>query len=141
VAYGVVFRKNGKRFVIQAEREVILSAGSIQSPQLLMLSGIGPKDHLEKMKIPVVHQVSGVGQNLQDHVALGGLIYIFNSSSDIPESDNLTLIFKSINLESILEMIWNNTGPMYSTISAGMAFINTKYLSILDNKIINIHIS
>jgi choline dehydrogenase-like flavoprotein len=116
--------------VIRARREVILSAGSIQSPQLLMLSGIGPKDHLEEMKIPVIHHASGVGQNLQDHVAIGGLIYIFDPSLDIPESSNLTLqLFKSIKFEDILEMMWKNTGPMYATLAnSGMAFINTKYL-------------
>ncbi|RLU15838.1 hypothetical protein DMN91_011594 [Ooceraea biroi] len=129
VAYGVSFRKNKKHFIIRARREVILSAGAIQSPQLLMLSGIGPKDHLEEKKIPVVHHVPGVGQNLQDHVGIGGLTFLIEPPPDIPESDNFTLrLLKSVKLESLLEMIWNSTGPLYAApTSAGMAFINTKY--------------
>lgn len=54
-----------------ATREVILSAGSFQSPQLLMLSGIGPKDELTRQGIDVKHELAGVGQNLQDHLFTG----------------------------------------------------------------------
>ena len=54
-----------------ATREVILSAGAFQSPQLLMLSGIGPKDELKRQGIEVKHELAGVGQNLQDHLFTG----------------------------------------------------------------------
>lgn len=54
-----------------AKREVVLSAGSFQSPQLLMLSGIGPKDELRRQNIEVKHELAGVGQNLQDHLFTG----------------------------------------------------------------------
>lgn len=54
-----------------AKREVVLSAGSFQSPQLLMLSGIGPKDELRRQGIEVKHELAGVGQNLQDHLFTG----------------------------------------------------------------------
>ena len=50
-----------------AEREVILAAGAINSPQLLMLSGVGPADHLRQNGIEIVLDLAGVGQNLQDH--------------------------------------------------------------------------
>ena len=53
---------------IRAEREVILCAGTVNSPQLLMLSGIGPGEELKRHGIPVVHELPGVGRNLQDHV-------------------------------------------------------------------------
>lgn len=69
---GVQFRRGGQRFVVRAAREVILSGGTINSPQLLMLSGIGPQQHLRELGIPVVIDAAGVGQNLQDH--FGGQI-------------------------------------------------------------------
>ncbi len=66
-ATGVAFRENGQDRVATARREVILCGGAIGSPQLLMLSGIGPYAHLQEMGIPVIHHLPGVGQNLQDH--------------------------------------------------------------------------
>ncbi|WP_158930546.1 GMC family oxidoreductase [Acidisphaera sp. S103] len=66
-ATGVAFRHNGVPTTIRATREVILCGGAINSPQLLMLSGIGPADHLTDLGIPVVHHLQGVGQSLQDH--------------------------------------------------------------------------
>ena len=57
---------NSPRFVVRAQKEVILSAGAIGTPQLLMLSGLGPAAHIEKLKIPVVHHLPQVGQNLSD---------------------------------------------------------------------------
>jgi choline dehydrogenase len=52
---------------VYASAEVILSAGTVASPQLLMLSGVGPGDHLKDLGIPIVHANSGVGDNLHDH--------------------------------------------------------------------------
>jgi choline dehydrogenase len=54
----------------RAGREVILAGGAINSPQLLMLSGVGPADHLKEVGVPVVHDLPGVGQNLQDHIEM-----------------------------------------------------------------------
>ena len=62
-----IVRKNGKEFYF-ASREVILSSGAIGSPRLLMLSGIGPPEHLAEIGIEVIHELNGVGSNLQDHV-------------------------------------------------------------------------
>ena len=66
-AVGVEYEQNGKIEEALAVREVILSAGSIGSPQILMLSGIGPGQHLQEHGIAVVADVPGVGQNLHDH--------------------------------------------------------------------------
>jgi choline dehydrogenase-like flavoprotein len=68
VATGVSFKHKGKLQVIMAAKEVLLSAGAINSPQLLMLSGIGPADELNQHNIEVIHSLEGVGKNLQDHV-------------------------------------------------------------------------
>ncbi|WP_137894452.1 choline dehydrogenase [Ramlibacter sp. 2FC] len=69
-AQGVEVIEGGQRRVVKAAREVILSAGALNSPQLLMLSGIGPAAHLRQHGIPLVLDAPGVGQNLQDHFYL-----------------------------------------------------------------------
>jgi len=66
-ATGVAYRKKRKRLTATAGK-VILAGGAINSPQLLMLSGIGPADHLRSVGIDVRHELNGVGQNLQDHL-------------------------------------------------------------------------
>ncbi len=66
-AVGVQYRDGDRQVTLRANREVLLSAGALQSPQLLMLSGIGPADHLKERGIEVVHDSPGVGENLQDH--------------------------------------------------------------------------
>ncbi len=69
-ATGIAFTQGGAEKTAQARREVILSGGPINTPQLLMLSGIGPGGHLQEMGLPVLHDLSGVGRNLQDHLEL-----------------------------------------------------------------------
>ena len=70
VARGVELRQGGTAFFAEAKRETILAAGAIGSPQLLQLSGIGPGELLQKMHIPVVHELKGVGANLHDHLQI-----------------------------------------------------------------------
>jgi choline dehydrogenase-like flavoprotein len=67
-AVGVEYRQGGQLHQLKAEREVLLCAGALQSPQLLMLSGIGPAAHLQSHGIAVAHELPGVGRNLHDHV-------------------------------------------------------------------------
>jgi len=69
-ATGVVFSQGGDERTAEARREVILCGGPINTPKLLMLSGIGPAAHLAEIGIPVVHDLPGVGENLQDHLEL-----------------------------------------------------------------------
>ncbi|MBB3236732.1 GMC family oxidoreductase [Phyllobacterium endophyticum] len=76
-ATGVEYIKSGRTHVLPAEREVILSAGAINSPKLLMLSGIGPARHLEGLGIKTKVDLPGVGQNLQDHIEIS-FVYQLN---------------------------------------------------------------
>ncbi|XP_067095176.1 choline dehydrogenase, mitochondrial [Osmerus mordax] len=69
-AVGVEYLQNGQKKKLYADKEVILSGGAINSPQLLMLSGVGDADHLRQLDIPVVQHLPGVGSNLQDHLEL-----------------------------------------------------------------------
>jgi len=64
---GVGFRQGGRTVTARAHREVILSGGTINSPHLLQISGVGPAAHLQSIGVPVVHDLRGVGANLQDH--------------------------------------------------------------------------
>jgi choline dehydrogenase len=66
-AIGVAFSRNGRRYEARAAREIILCGGAVNSPQLLLLSGIGPQEHLAGLGIPLVQHLPGVGQSLQDH--------------------------------------------------------------------------
>ena len=67
-ATGVEISRNGQQETVHASREVIVSAGAYNSPQLLQLSGIGAGEHLQSLGIPVLHDLKGVGENLHDHV-------------------------------------------------------------------------
>jgi choline dehydrogenase len=78
---GVVVRQNGQEITIAARGEVILSAGTIGSPDILLRSGIGPASQIKAMGAPLIHNLPGVGQNLQDHV---DMMVICTSRSTVP---------------------------------------------------------
>ncbi|MEZ5925964.1 MAG: choline dehydrogenase [Hyphomicrobiaceae bacterium] len=80
-ATGLTYLHRGRRHRIEAEREVILSGGAINSPQLLMLSGIGPADHLRQHGITIRHDLPGVGRNLTDH---GSIVVQCRSTKAFP---------------------------------------------------------
>ena len=80
-AVGVEAECGGEIFTVEGE-QIILSSGAIASPQILMLSGVGPRDHLNDMGIGVVHELPGVGQNLRDHPAA---FILFRGYGDPPE--------------------------------------------------------
>jgi choline dehydrogenase len=69
-AQGIEFLRGGEAQLAEASRETILAAGAIGSPQLLQLSGIGPASLLQRLQIPVIHDLPGVGENLQDHLQI-----------------------------------------------------------------------
>ena len=70
-ATGIEYLRNGRKETLQANCEVILSGGVINSPQLLMLSGVGEPEHLKEHDIECLNDLPGVGQNLQDHIGVG----------------------------------------------------------------------
>ena len=80
-AVGVNFVSNWHNYAVYARQEVIVSAGTINSAKLLMLSGIGPKEHLEQLNISVVADLP-VGLNFHDHIGSYGLHFITNTSME-----------------------------------------------------------
>lgn len=116
--YGVEYEISGRKYKALAQKEVILSAGVINSPQLLMLSGIGPKQDLEKFGIPVLQDLQ-VGQNLQDNLAFFGLTFV--------TPHDITLRFgQFLDLESVYKIFVTRDGPWSGAGGAqAIAYIKT----------------
>lgn len=103
---GVELEKHNRKHKILAKKEVILSAGAINSPQLLMLSGIGPRSHLEDMNIKVVKDLP-VGYNLMDHIAAGGLQFVVR-----PQNFSLSTEFILNHLDIVFKWMNTHKGPL-----------------------------
>ncbi|KAJ1525356.1 hypothetical protein ONE63_010173 [Megalurothrips usitatus] len=118
---GVEFVRDHRWHVARARREVVLSAGSLNSPQLLMLSGLGPADHLRALGIPVVADLAGVGENLQDHVTcFGCATFLLNDTVSVVEAR------ESRRLGNVVDYWVTQSGPLTSPGGAeGIAFVNT----------------
>jgi choline dehydrogenase len=116
-AVGVEFIQQGSKKTIRSNKEVILSAGAIQSPQILQLSGVGPAKLLQEFNIPVVHDLPGVGENLQDHLQFR-LIYELNQ----PISTNIQLSSWFGQLKMGLEWLLFRGGPLSIGINQGGLF-------------------
>jgi choline dehydrogenase len=114
---GVKYRQNGVDREARVTREVILSAGALQSPQLLQLSGIGPASLLQEHGIPVVHDLPGVGQNLQDHLQFR---LMYRVSKPITTNDEL----RSLTSQARIGLQWllKGTGPLGIGINQGGLF-------------------
>ncbi|MGV3551760.1 GMC family oxidoreductase [Rhizobium sp.] len=110
-AVGVIYDCGGKRVLVKARREVIVSAGSINSPKLLLLSGVGPAAELARHGIDVVHDLPGVGENLQDHY---GALVTYKSRLPVTVNDIMMSPLKQLQVG--LQYILFRTGPL--TISA-----------------------
>ena len=115
-AVGVVYRQGGKEHTVRATREVILSGGAVNSPQLLMLSGIGPADHLRSVGVPVVADVAGVGGNLQDHLDAATLYRC--TTRDTYDTANQLL--------TLAKYLIATTGPGTSCIAESGGFLRTR---------------
>ncbi|KAK7874203.1 hypothetical protein R5R35_006248 [Gryllus longicercus] len=115
-ARGVQFvDRNGDTKVVYARKEVILSAGAVGSPQLLLLSGVGPSEDLEALGIEVMQDLP-VGRNLRNHVGVSVGFYIDDSSTE------------SLTVETFNQFLNSRSGPMSSTgLTQTTAFLLSKY--------------
>lgn len=115
---GVRYRSDGVTKVARAEREVILAAGAVGSPHILQLSGIGPAESLRKSGVDVVHDLPGVGQNLQDHLVVG-----------VAHKDRAG-VTNNINPFNLLWWLAryaaNRGGPLASNVGEGGGFVRTR---------------
>jgi choline dehydrogenase len=115
-ARGVRYRQGGASCSVDATREVLLCGGAINSPQLLMLSGVGPAAHLREHGIDVVADLPGVGQNLQDHPAVP-LIWYTRGTTDLADFNNV---------RNLVRWKARGTGPLASNVGEGGAFVRTR---------------
>lgn len=104
---GVVLQRQGRRVEVRADREVVLCAGAIGSPHILQLSGIGPAGLLKRHGIAVLHDLPGVGENLQDHLQIRAVFKVGNAKTLNTLANNL-LGKAMIGLEYVLK----RSGPM-----------------------------
>ena len=111
-ASGVEWICKGKTHRASAGKEVILSCGALQSPQVLQLSGIGPADHLRALDIPVIADLPGVGKNLQDHYQMRTIVRLTSKTS---LNDQIRNPFKLMQMG--LQWLFTASGPL--TIGAG----------------------
>lgn len=120
-ATGVEIDRAGRRDIVSARREVILSAGAFGSPQLLLLSGIGPRDELTAHGIDVAHALPGVGENLQDHL---DHIVAYHSKRD----DVIGLGPKGLMQLAAAGLRWrrDGTGTFASPYAEGGAFLRSQ---------------
>jgi choline dehydrogenase len=116
-AGGVRYRQGGVEREARAAREVIVSAGALQSPQLLQLSGIGPGELLRSLGLPVLCDLPGVGENLQDHLQLR---VMFRCTKPITTNDDLASLRRRIWI-ALKWLLWR-TGPLAIGINQGGLF-------------------
>src|SRR4051794_24306599 len=109
-------RRLGGEKSVAARREVILSAGAFGSPQLLLLSGIGPADELRAAGVPVRHELPGVGRNLQDHPFLTMMWEMSDTHS----------LYKADAPKNLAEWVLRRSGPLSSTVAESVAFVRTR---------------
>lgn len=114
-----VIHKNGNKEVFDCGKEVILSAGAIQSPQILMLSGIGDPQYLGKFGIPVQHQLPGVGKNLIDHVWSGVTAW-----SNVPTNNDVLKPFNQV--KALLKYLLFKKGPLVNGPLTANAFLKSQ---------------
>ena len=115
-ATGIEYIQKGLGQKVTAAREVILSAGAIGSPQLLLLSGLGPRAQLEALGVPVRADLPGVGENLQDHLAVI-LSYFCTQPVSLANAETLP---------NLLKFLLRGSGPLTSNIAEAGAFVKSR---------------
>lgn len=120
-AIGVAFRRDGRLCTATAGREVILCGGAVNSPQLLMLSGIGPAQHLAEFGLPVLHHLPGVGQSLQDHYSAP-----IKLRCKLPVTVNDVMLSNARKLKAGLEYYMFHRGPLSMISSPAALFARTR---------------
>lgn len=118
---GVAYIQNGTEYQVRVSQEVILSAGTFDSPQLLMLSGIGPAEHLRALNIPVVIDLPGVGQNLQDHPMVS---VAYQSLQELPLAPSSNLGEAGLFVRSNLSL---DAAPNIQLTLAPILFVNPAF--------------
>lgn len=129
-AVGVQFVRGNKTVEVHASREVILSGGAVNSPRLLLLSGIGPSDELRALGIPVVHDLPGVGKNFQDHMD------VYLTAETEPVSYNM----EDRPLRALkhgFQYLAFKTGPVTACVAEAGAFVRSS--DAVENPDIQIH--
>ncbi|WP_096483178.1 GMC family oxidoreductase [Methylorubrum populi] len=114
---GVRYRRNGRMLEARAGTEVILAAGALQSPQLLLLSGIGPGEELSRHGIAVAHPLPGVGANLQDHLQIR---LMYRVAKPITTNDDLRTLAGKARIG--LQWLLTRSGPLAVGINQGGLF-------------------
>lgn len=115
-ATGVEYVQNGTIKTVRATSEVLVTSGAIGSPKLLMLSGIGPAEHLKSHGIDVVHDAAGVGQNLSDHFGID-IVYELQSATSLDKYNKLHWM-----VWAGLQYALFRSGPVASNVVEGGAF-------------------
>jgi choline dehydrogenase len=121
LAVGVRYRQAGLEKEARAARAVILSAGALQSPQLLQLSGIGPARLLSSMGIPVVRDLPGVGENLQDHLQIR---VMYKCTRPITTNDELASWWGKLRIGA--KWLFTRKGPLAIGINQGGLFTRAR---------------
>jgi choline dehydrogenase len=129
-AVGVTFLKKGKSVTVHANKEVILSAGALNSPQILLRSGVGPADEIKPHGLEMVHELKGVGQNLQDHL---GVVSQFECTQ--PVTLHRSAVWWRTQLAGIQYLLMGKGDASFPPTAAGAFFKSTDDKAVCDMQI------
>ena len=129
-AVGVTFLKKGKSVTVHANKEVILSAGALNSPQILLRSGVGPADEIKPHGLEMVHELKGVGQNLQDHL---GVVSQFECTQ--PVTLHRSAVWWRTQLAGIQYLLMGKGDASFPPTAAGAFFKSSDDKAVCDMQI------